>query len=74
MDKKWVCGLLSIGVRVATSLLDSIRATFAGWGGRPKGEPAKVDDFKEIAQNNFEFCFLNFLELCFTHSVGVARV
>jgi hypothetical protein len=29
--------------------------TFAGWGGRPKGEPAKVDDFKEIAQNNFAF-------------------
>jgi hypothetical protein len=69
-----VCGLLSIGVRVATFPLDSIRATFAGWGGRPKGEPAKVDDFKEIAQNNFEFCFLNFLELCLTHSVGVARV
>jgi hypothetical protein len=58
MDKKQVCGLLSIGVRVATSPLDSIRATFAGWGGRPKGEPAKVDDFKEIAHNNFEFCFL----------------
>jgi hypothetical protein len=54
--------------------LDSIRAIFAGWGGRPKGEPAKVDDFKEIAQNNFEFCFLNILELCLTHSVGVARV
>jgi hypothetical protein len=23
-----------------------------GWGGRPKGEPTKVDDFCEIAQNS----------------------
>ena len=59
---------LAVGTQLL-SLCIQLELTFVGWGGRPKGEPAKVHAIwacsaflilnREYLILNFESCFLN---------------